>query len=356
MNIQLEFLANTLWVGLLVGVIWAGFWPPVAQACTRILWNNNQFAVVVGRTMDWPESTEPILTVFPRGMKRNGGLLGDTLVVSENPAQWTSKYGSLVTTVYGVGTADGLNEQGLGMHMLYLHTTDFGARDVSKPGVQAGLWGQYLLDHAATVAEAIALMDEIQPVMVEFAGMKATVHLAIEDAQGDSAILEYVNGELTIHHGAEYRIMTNDPPYAEQLAFLKNWDFTNATRQTPLPGNVDPKDRFVRATYYQMMLPEPKTEREAIAGILAIARNVSVPFGAPNHIPGSLYNTEYRTAMDLTHRRYFFELSNSPNVVWIDLEQLNFHPGAPVLTLDPDDIELSGNVTTKFQPVTKSPF
>jgi len=76
MNIQPEFLENTLWVGLWIGVIWAGFWPPVAQACTRILWNNNQFAVVVGRTMDWPESTEPILTVFPRGMKRNGGLLG----------------------------------------------------------------------------------------------------------------------------------------------------------------------------------------------------------------------------------------------------------------------------------------
>ncbi|WAS06326.1 hypothetical protein LQF76_05435 [Gloeomargaritales cyanobacterium VI4D9] len=43
-------------------------------------------------------------------------------------------------------------------------------------------------------------------------------------------------------------------------------------------------------------------------------------------------------------------------MVWIDLEQLNVNPGAPVLTLDPDDMELSGNITTKFQPVTKSPF
>jgi choloylglycine hydrolase len=36
-------------------------------ACTRVLWNDNKLAVVVGRTMDWPESTEPMLTVFPRG-------------------------------------------------------------------------------------------------------------------------------------------------------------------------------------------------------------------------------------------------------------------------------------------------
>ena len=52
--------------------------------------------------------------------------------------------------------------------------------------------------------------------------------------------------------------------------------------------------------------------REAIAGILAIARNASVPFGAPNRAPGSLYNTEYCVALDLTNRRYYFEMSNSP--------------------------------------------
>jgi choloylglycine hydrolase len=40
--------------------------PPTASwACTRILWNNNQLAIVVGRTMDWPESTLPILTILP---------------------------------------------------------------------------------------------------------------------------------------------------------------------------------------------------------------------------------------------------------------------------------------------------
>ena len=41
--------------------------------CTRTLWNDNKLAVVVGRNMDWPESTEPILTVFPCGMEHDGG-------------------------------------------------------------------------------------------------------------------------------------------------------------------------------------------------------------------------------------------------------------------------------------------
>ena len=40
--------------------------------CTRVLWNDNRLAVVVGRTMDWPESTQPLLTVTPRGVRRDG--------------------------------------------------------------------------------------------------------------------------------------------------------------------------------------------------------------------------------------------------------------------------------------------
>jgi choloylglycine hydrolase len=134
--------------------------PQIADACTRILWNNNKLAGVVGRTMDWPESTQPILTMLPRGMSRDGGRAGPQVAVSDNPVRWTSKYASLVTSIYGIGTADGLNERGLGAHMLYLQETDFGPRDRNKPGLQAGLWAQYALDNAATVQEALDVLDK----------------------------------------------------------------------------------------------------------------------------------------------------------------------------------------------------
>ncbi len=319
----------------------------IAGACTRILWNNNKLAVVVGRTMDWPESTEPILTALSRGMSRDGGRAGTAAAVTQNPAKWTSKYGSLVTTIYGIGTADGFNERGLGAHMLYLTATDFGARDASKPGVQAGLWAQYALDNAATVNEALAILDHIQVVMVEARGHQANVHLALEDAGGDSAIIEYIGGKPVVHHGREFRIMTNDPAYDQQLALLKKLDFSHPSSDMPLPGNVNPRDRFARADYYMAMLPEPKDEREAIASMLAIARNVSVPFGAPYKNFG-IYNTEYRTVMNLTDKRYYFELSTTPNVIWADLTKMNLAPGAPVMVLNPEDIALSGDVTDKF--------
>jgi penicillin V acylase-like amidase (Ntn superfamily) len=323
-------------------------------ACTRILWNDNGLAVIVGRTMDWPETTEPMLTVFPRGMKRDGGKAGPTEVVKENPLRWTSKYGSLVTTLYNLGGIDGLNEKGLGAHLLYLVTTDYGPRDITKPGVTAALWGQYMLDNAATVDEALALQKNLQVVMAEAHGYKATLHLALDDASGDSAIIEFVDGKPVVHHGRDYRIMTNDPTYDQQLALLKAQDFSKPSSDMPLPGNVNPRDRFQRASYFLRLLPKPKTEREAVADIFAIARNVSVPFGAPYKKFG-IYDTEYRTVADLTNKIYFFELTTSPNVIWAELGKFDLKPGAPVKRLGPDNINLCGDVSAKFQ-TAKAPY
>jgi len=322
---------------------------PVADACTRVLWNNNKLAVFSGRTMDWPESTQPILAVFPRGMSRDGGRAGPETVVAQNPARWTSRYGSLVTTIYGIGTADGLNERGLGVHMLYLGATDFGKRDASKPGLQAGLWAQYALDNAATVSEALDALDKVQIVMVSAHGHDSNVHLALEDASGDSAIIEWLDGKAVVHHGRQFTVMTNDPIYEEQLALLAKLNFSHPTSDMPLPGNVNPRDRFARADYFLSLLPAPKNEREAVAGVFAIARNVSVPFGAPYKNFG-IYNTEYRTVMNLAGKRYYFELATAPNVIWADLSQMNLTPGAPTMELNPNDITLSGDVTDKFKP------
>jgi penicillin V acylase-like amidase (Ntn superfamily) len=326
-----------------------------AVPCSRILWNDNKLAVFVARTMDWPESTEPILTVFPRGIQRDGGRLGKEVIVKDNPAKWTSKYGSMGTSIYGIGTADGFNEKGFAIHMLYLSHTDYGPRDKSKSGVHAGLWGQYLLDNAANVGEALKLHERIQIVMAVAHGYKATVHLAIEDASGDSAIIEYIDGKPVVHHGRQFIIMTNDPTYDQQLALLKKQDFSKPSSDMPLPGNVTAIDRFQRAAYYAALLPEPKNEREGVASVLAIARNVSVPFGAPYKGFG-IYNTEYRTVIDLSKLRYFFELTTSPNVIWADLSKMNLSVGAPVMTLNPDNIDLSGDVTGKFQKNGRSPY
>jgi choloylglycine hydrolase len=314
--------------------------------CTRVLWNTNDLAVLTGRSMDWPESTQPLIVAFPPGRERDG-IRPDGIAEDPNPLRWTSRYASLVTTIYGMGTVDGLNDAGLAGHALYLEATDFGDRDPAKPAVQAGLWLQCLLDQAATVEEALAVMDSIQVLKVHAHGRDANLHLALEDAGGDSAIIEFAAGRPVVHHGRQYTLMTNDPTYDEQLKLLSLQDFSHPSREMPLPGNVNPVDRFQRAAYYSALLPAPGSQREAVAGVMAIMRNVSVPFGAPYGEFG-VYNTEYRTVADVTNRMYFFELTTSPSVIWVEMDRLELEPGCPVLALDPFDETLTGDVTDRF--------
>jgi choloylglycine hydrolase len=114
-----------------------------------------------------------------------------------------------------------------------------------------------------------------------------------------------------------------------------------------LPGNVNPIDRFQRAAYYSALLPKPSSERQAVAAVMAIMRNVSVPFGAPYGDFG-VYNTEYRTVTDLTNNMYFFELTISPNVIWVDMTKLPLKPGSLPLVVDPYDDSLVGDVTDRL--------
>ncbi|TGD87333.1 linear amide C-N hydrolase [Mycolicibacterium sp. CH28] len=318
--------------------------------CTRVLWNSNDIAVLTGRTMDWPESTQPLLVAFPRGRERSGAEPAG-LVSDPNPLRWTSRYASLVTTIYGVGTVDGLNEAGLAGHGLYLDATDYGPRDPSKPATQAGLWLQYLLDQAATVAEALQLMEEIQLLKIHVRRRDANLHVALEDVSGDSAVIEFAAGRPVIHHGRRYTLMTNDPVYDEQLKLLAQQDFSHPSREMPLPGNVNAVDRFQRAAYYSALLPKPKSPREAIAGVMAIMRNVSVPFGAP-YADFGVYNTEYRTVTDLTNRTYFFELTTSPSIVWVEFDRLKLDAATGPIAVDPYDYSLVGDVTDQFAPIT----
>lgn len=57
--------------------------------CTRVLWNTDGRFVMAGRTMDWPESTQPTIVAFPRG--RDGGKVGAVVAVDDNPLRWTSR-------------------------------------------------------------------------------------------------------------------------------------------------------------------------------------------------------------------------------------------------------------------------
>ncbi len=274
-----------------------------ADACTRVLYETGTKGYIVGRTMDWMVDPHSDLWSFPKGMERDGG-------VGPKSIKWTSKYGSVATSFYNIATVDGMNDAGLVVNTLYLVETDYGNAEASgKPLISVGAWTQYVLDNFATVAEAVdALSKEPFAIVAPDlpGGKKAGGHLSIADASGDSAIFEYLDGKLVIHHGRQYTVMTNSPSYDQQLALDAYWQTVGGIKF--LPGTARSSDRFVRASWNLNAVPHETDPRLAVATVFSLVRTVSVPLGLADPDQPNIAATIWRTVSDAGAKRYFFEL------------------------------------------------
>ncbi len=303
-----------------VALVAAGFaFASTADACTRVVYLGND-QVITSRSMDWAEDIQSDLWIFPRGMRRGGE-------AGPNSIRWQSKYGSVVTSAYGVATTDGVNEAGLVANLLWLVESeypDFGP--AARPGLTIAAWGQYVLDNFATVQEAVAVLEKepytIVTDNVPGQSRVASVHLSISDATGDSAIIEYINGKQVIHHDRKYQVMTNSPTFDQQLALSTYWRQIGGT--VMLPGTNRAADRFARASFYTAALPKFDDPDIALAAAFSVIRNASVPFGFTMPDQPNISSTRWRTVVDQKRKIYFFESALTPNTFWVDLRKIDF--------------------------------
>lgn len=346
-------------IALLGGMLHAN----CASACTRALYTGDDNLVITGRSMDWVDDIHSNLWIFPRGMKREGAAGKDSL-------QWTSNYGSVIVSGYEAGTTDGMNEKGLVANLLYLDESVYPAPEKNKPLLSIVAWPQYVLDKFATVSEAVdALQKEpfiiVAPKLPN--GYGAQLHLALSDPTGDSAIFEYIEGKLVIHHGKQYTVMTNSPSYEQQLAINKYWESVGGA--SFLPGTVRPADRFARVSFLinaipkkivpQIItaVPEGSLNNQALASVLSVIRAISVPLGLTDPNDPNLSSTLWRTISDHKNRVFLFDSSTSPNVFWVDLSEIDFSEGAPVKKLKAENGAVyAGNATKYFAPAEPFKF
>lgn len=296
--------------------------------CSRIVYLGPEDCILTGRSMDWNQDIGSNIWVFPRGIEHN--------TEADLPYEsWTAVYGSVVTTAYEVCTTDGMNEAGLMANLLWLPDSEYPPQDGDEPILPISMWAQYMLDNFPTVAEAVeAARDEefvVATQRVPDDDRLATLHLSLSDATGDSAIMEFVDGELVIHHSRDYQVMTNQPTFDKQLALAEYWEEIGGT--VMLPGTNRPADRFVRANFYINAIPQTADSRTATASVFSVIRNVSVPFGISTPDAPHMSSTRWRTVADHKRRRYYFESAFTPNVFWVDLEEIDFSSNTSTQTL-----------------------
>lgn len=102
---------------------------------------------------------------------------------------------SLLTLMAPYIPVDGMNEKGLSIGVLELETPPTFQQTEKKDITTTGIIRE-VLDHAATTQEAIAIFEKYD--MHDLLAVNCTYHYQISDASGDTAIIEYANGETTV--------------------------------------------------------------------------------------------------------------------------------------------------------------
>jgi penicillin V acylase-like amidase (Ntn superfamily) len=324
----------------------AALLPAAAHACARVFWNDNPVKLV-GRTLDWSRHFNEAMWALPAGMQRAGR-------VADNPAKWKARYASLIIAGLDICTEEGVNEKGLVVNLLFLDGTKYEARNSKRPGIAFFQWPQYYLDNFATVGEVIANLDAVQVVNTALGAEYPDglpLHVAVADASGQSAIIEFIDGEPVVHLGRQYQVMTNEPAYDQQIANLLRYKTFGGT-VTELPGGIQAEDRFVRAAYTLKYLPKTSDAPQAVASMMSLMNNVSVPFGSPYSGISGTYPTWYRSIIDPDARVYYVQTTITPNTFWVNMDKLDLKAGAAPRTMAIFDPDLMGEASARFKEGT----
>lgn len=176
---------------------------PVA-GCSTIAVRNDDGQALFGRNPDWARSTGLVVTCTPDDGYRSinsSSLSAISQAVGTNTFQrLTERQRAALALLLPV---DGMNEKGFAVSVNMIN--DPGAechQDTGKTDITAILAVRLLLDHAASVDEALALLKQYDMHITE----GSFVHLVLTDKSGKCVVVEYVDNKMIV---TETPVVTN---------------------------------------------------------------------------------------------------------------------------------------------------
>lgn len=351
-----------------------------SYACTNILIKAKDNSLLVGRTMEFAIDMHSRLLNSSRERKFQTQMINGTMTMS-----WVSKYGYLFADYFNMGLAvDGMNESGLSFGYLYLpgYTTypsiPTGKKAQAIPYQYLGDW---VLGNFNSITEVKAAIKNItvfaEPLAI--AGQPKAIfplHAIITDKNGDSIVIEFINGEMKVHDN-KLGILTNAPTFDWQLNNLKN--YANLSPYSPkpiiidgfsysgtgqgsglvgLPGDPTPPSRFVKMAILQYYAMPVNDARNALILAEHILNNVDIPYGLVRSGKDeanteSIENTQWTVYKDLNHKIMYFRSYNNPTIQAIDLKKIDFSANSPQFALEMNQTAIIPDVTDKFLRLRK---
>ncbi len=174
-------------------------------ACTVFAALSQDGEPLLGRSFDWHNRYALLLFTHPPDGYDSVSLVDVSyLGLDTNVPVGTELLGLLDAPYWPF---DGMNEHGLAMGMMAVPHAEDDA-DPQRATIDSLHAIRLMLDHARTVDEAIALLDDYN---VDFGG-GPPLHYLIADAQGNSAVIEFLDGKMSV--------LPNENPWQAATNFL----------------------------------------------------------------------------------------------------------------------------------------
>lgn len=171
--------------------------------CSTICTQDEHGVVLFGRNYDWAECQTMIVHTVPQnGYESVSTCCLDFLGFSEGYAPDGSMLERMQTLAAVYVPLDGMNEKGLMVADLMAGDDEQTHQQTDKADLTTTTAIRLLLDKAATVDEAIALLGQYDM----NSSIGAAHHLSLADASGKSVVVEYVGGEMLV---TETKVVTN---------------------------------------------------------------------------------------------------------------------------------------------------
>ncbi|MBI4403140.1 MAG: linear amide C-N hydrolase [Deltaproteobacteria bacterium] len=300
------------------------------HCCTQFVLSCTTFALqgdsglVVGKSFDWHESHGMLVA-----NKRNVFKIAERYHSSDDPVEWTSKYGSLTFNQHGREfPLGGINEKGLVAEIMLGPSEHIDSSDPRK-SINELQWIQYVLDNFDSLPRFLSAIESIRVSKVF-----ASVHYMVCDANGDCAAVEYLDQTIFPHLGPllPVKAFTNDS-YSRSLLKLRRYIGFGGRKR--IPGGARSIARFVRtASLLQRYDPAQDVFDSASTILHSVANG------------GGQWQTIYKDG-----HLVFTEREGTAGTKKVEITKLDFHCLHPVKVLNLE-AEISGEVTNQFEDYT----
>jgi choloylglycine hydrolase len=323
-----------------------GILASTATACTGIRIVARDGSIIYARTLEFGEGMESDMLIVPRGR----AFVGETAVNTPG-LRWTTKYGFVGPNAHGLPyVCDGLNEKGLTVGN-FLFPGTAGYQKIDKQNADRAITSiqvaVYLLGTCATVDEAVNAMKDVRVGTVDMGPLNALLdlHFAVNDSQGHSAVVEYVDGKMYVYKNP-LGVVTNSPTFDWHQTNLRNYihlspnnaapvvmsgeklvGFGQGTGMVGLPGDFTPPSRFVRAVAFTQAAPPTDTADQSVWQAFHLLNQFDLPLGAIRGTDNgkSISDfTNWTTAADIKHLRYYFNTYQNRRIKMVDLKKIDF--------------------------------